>query len=242
MFYNCPTFLLKQNLLLHTSLWFFSFVVSLTFRKHVILIGGFSACIVCNVYLSQFTYCYVFESCVETRLKKMKMWREFAQRFHTSTTDRARDRTLWWQCNPLYSPWFNLNWLWKWGRHRITYIHCWNVTHIFRIFIMNNQSIYLYIYLNIFFALASKHFLLRISAYGAAGGKGAKNHNKRSHGVILSAIFPLEKGEILYLLIGHQGEDACPGVSTAVNLYYENIIQILYCSAISRFQATWFII
>ncbi|KAG7328180.1 hypothetical protein KOW79_008124 [Hemibagrus wyckioides] len=51
----------------------------------------------------------------------------------------------------------------------------------------------------------------KISAYGAAGGKGAKNHNKRSHGVIISAIFQLEKGEILYLLIGHQGEDACPG-------------------------------
>ncbi|CAL8300415.1 unnamed protein product [Boreogadus saida] len=49
------------------------------------------------------------------------------------------------------------------------------------------------------------------SAYGAAGGKGAKNHNKRSHGVFISAIFPLEKGELLYILVGHQGEDACPG-------------------------------
>ncbi|XP_049319381.1 tyrosine-protein kinase receptor [Astyanax mexicanus] len=51
----------------------------------------------------------------------------------------------------------------------------------------------------------------KISAYGAAGGKGAKNHNKRSHGVFISAIFTLEKGDLLYLLIGHQGEDACPG-------------------------------
>uniref|UniRef100_A0A4W5R5Q0 Tyrosine-protein kinase receptor n=1 Tax=Hucho hucho TaxID=62062 RepID=A0A4W5R5Q0_9TELE len=50
-----------------------------------------------------------------------------------------------------------------------------------------------------------------ISAYGAAGGKGAKNHNKRSHGVFISAIFPLEKGDIMYILVGHQGEDACPG-------------------------------
>ncbi|XP_056151361.1 tyrosine-protein kinase receptor [Lampris incognitus] len=50
-----------------------------------------------------------------------------------------------------------------------------------------------------------------ISAYGAAGGKGAKNHNKRSHGVFISAIFPLEKGDLLYILVGHQGEDACPG-------------------------------
>uniref|UniRef100_A0A672RC47 Tyrosine-protein kinase receptor n=1 Tax=Sinocyclocheilus grahami TaxID=75366 RepID=A0A672RC47_SINGR len=53
--------------------------------------------------------------------------------------------------------------------------------------------------------------MYKISAYGAAGGKGAKNHNKRSHGVIISAIFPLENGDILYILIGHQGEDACPG-------------------------------
>uniref|UniRef100_A0A673C9L8 Tyrosine-protein kinase receptor n=1 Tax=Sphaeramia orbicularis TaxID=375764 RepID=A0A673C9L8_9TELE len=50
-----------------------------------------------------------------------------------------------------------------------------------------------------------------IFAYGAAGGKGAKNHNKRNHGVFISAIFPLEKGDILYILVGHQGEDACPG-------------------------------
>ncbi|KAF6721798.1 ALK tyrosine kinase receptor [Oryzias melastigma] len=50
-----------------------------------------------------------------------------------------------------------------------------------------------------------------ISAYGAAGGKGAKNHNKRNHGVFISASFPLEKGDTLYILVGHQGEDACPG-------------------------------
>uniref|UniRef100_A0A8C6U2K6 receptor protein-tyrosine kinase n=1 Tax=Neogobius melanostomus TaxID=47308 RepID=A0A8C6U2K6_9GOBI len=50
-----------------------------------------------------------------------------------------------------------------------------------------------------------------ISAYGAAGGKGAKNHNKRNHGVFISAIFTLEKGDTLYILVGHQGEDACPG-------------------------------
>lgn len=54
---------------------------------------------------------------------------------------------------------------------------------------------------------------LRITAYGAAGGKGAKNHNRPNHGVFISAIFPLEKGDLLYILVGHQGEDACPGVS-----------------------------
>ncbi|KAJ8291131.1 hypothetical protein GJAV_G00021730 [Gymnothorax javanicus] len=56
---------------------------------------------------------------------------------------------------------------------------------------------------------ATNHYM--ISAYGAAGGKGAKNHNQRAHGVFISAIFPLEKGDVLYILIGHQGEDACPG-------------------------------
>ncbi|KAG2457415.1 ALK kinase, partial [Polypterus senegalus] len=50
-----------------------------------------------------------------------------------------------------------------------------------------------------------------ISAYGAAGGKGAKNHNMRSHGIIVSAVFQLKKGDILYILVGQQGEDACPG-------------------------------
>ncbi|KAG8126157.1 hypothetical protein E2320_021250, partial [Naja naja] len=48
-----------------------------------------------------------------------------------------------------------------------------------------------------------------ISAYGAAGGKGAKNHNKRSHGIFISANFQLEKDELLYMLVGQQGEDAC---------------------------------
>lgn len=56
----------------------------------------------------------------------------------------------------------------------------------------------------------------RISAYGAGGGKGAKNHNKRSNGVFISAIFKLEAGDILYILIGQQGEDACPGVSDSI--------------------------
>ncbi|KAL2790404.1 leukocyte tyrosine kinase receptor isoform 3 precursor, partial [Daubentonia madagascariensis] len=52
-----------------------------------------------------------------------------------------------------------------------------------------------------------------ISAYGAAGGKGAKNHLSRAHGVFVSAIFSLGRGEPLYILVGQQGEDACPGGS-----------------------------
>ncbi|KAF5925530.1 hypothetical protein HPG69_001977, partial [Diceros bicornis minor] len=54
-----------------------------------------------------------------------------------------------------------------------------------------------------------------ISAYGAAGGKGAKNHLSRAHGVFISAICSLRGGEPLYILVGQQGEDACPGVSGA---------------------------
>ncbi|XP_038186869.1 leukocyte tyrosine kinase receptor isoform X2 [Arvicola amphibius] len=52
-----------------------------------------------------------------------------------------------------------------------------------------------------------------ISAYGAAGGKGARNHLSRAHGVFLSALFFLRRGEPLYILVGQQGEDACPGGS-----------------------------
>ncbi|XP_043836302.1 leukocyte tyrosine kinase receptor isoform X5 [Dromiciops gliroides] len=53
-----------------------------------------------------------------------------------------------------------------------------------------------------------------ISAYGAAGGKGAKNHNSRSHGVFISSIFTLRQGELLYILVGQQGGDACPGLQS----------------------------
>nr|XP_020029809.1 leukocyte tyrosine kinase receptor isoform X1 [Castor canadensis] len=52
-----------------------------------------------------------------------------------------------------------------------------------------------------------------ISAYGAAGGRGAKSHLSRAHGVFLSAVFSLRRGEPLYLLVGQQGQDACPGGS-----------------------------
>ncbi|KAM4690516.1 leukocyte tyrosine kinase receptor [Rhinophrynus dorsalis] len=53
--------------------------------------------------------------------------------------------------------------------------------------------------------------LYTLSAYGAAGGKGAKNHNKRAHGIFIAANFLLQKDEVLYILVGQQGEDACPG-------------------------------
>ncbi|KAM7325092.1 hypothetical protein ACRRTK_015345 [Alexandromys fortis] len=49
-----------------------------------------------------------------------------------------------------------------------------------------------------------------ISGYGAAGGKGGKNTMMRSHGVSVLGIFNLEKDDTLYILVGQQGEDACP--------------------------------
>lgn len=52
-----------------------------------------------------------------------------------------------------------------------------------------------------------------ISAYGAAGGKGAQNHLSRAHGIFLSAVFFLRRGEPVYILVGQQGQDACPGGS-----------------------------
>lgn len=51
-----------------------------------------------------------------------------------------------------------------------------------------------------------------ISVYGAAGGKG-KNTIMRSHGVYVVGIFKLQKNDALYILVGQQGEDACPSVS-----------------------------
>lgn len=57
-------------------------------------------------------------------------------------------------------------------------------------------------------------FLLtpRITAYGAAGGRSVLAMS-RSHGVYITGDFLLRKGEVLYILVGQQGEDACPSVS-----------------------------
>ncbi|XP_012910813.1 leukocyte tyrosine kinase receptor [Mustela putorius furo] len=53
----------------------------------------------------------------------------------------------------------------------------------------------------------------RISAYLPAGAEGAENHLSPAHGVFVSAVFSLGRGEPLYILAGQQGEDACPGES-----------------------------
>ncbi|XP_069811419.1 ALK tyrosine kinase receptor isoform X1 [Dendropsophus ebraccatus] len=49
----------------------------------------------------------------------------------------------------------------------------------------------------------------RISGYGAAGGIGVKTPS-RAHGTALVGVFELQKDDILYILVGQQGEDACP--------------------------------
>lgn len=52
----------------------------------------------------------------------------------------------------------------------------------------------------------------RITAYGAAGGRSVLAMS-RSHGVYITGDFLLRRGELLYILVGQQGEDACPNVS-----------------------------
>lgn len=64
-----------------------------------------------------------------------------------------------------------------------------------------------------------------ISCYGAAGGKGGKNTMIRSHGVSVLGIFNLEKDDVLYILVGQQGEDACPSVSARSKDLCSTLIQ-----------------
>ncbi|KAM3595297.1 uncharacterized protein V6R79_021199 [Siganus canaliculatus] len=56
----------------------------------------------------------------------------------------------------------------------------------------------------------------RITAYGAAGGRSVMARS-RSHGVYITADFLLRKGELLYILVGQQGEDACPNSNGILN-------------------------
>uniref|UniRef100_UPI00398F2C19 ALK tyrosine kinase receptor-like n=1 Tax=Pristiophorus japonicus TaxID=55135 RepID=UPI00398F2C19 len=56
----------------------------------------------------------------------------------------------------------------------------------------------------------------KLSAYGAAGGIGGKGNFRRFHGVLVQATFQLEKDLILYILVGQQGEDACPNVNPTI--------------------------
>ncbi|XP_047467346.1 ALK tyrosine kinase receptor isoform X2 [Mugil cephalus] len=56
----------------------------------------------------------------------------------------------------------------------------------------------------------------RITAYGAAGGRSVLAMS-RSHGVYITGDFPLKKGDLIYILVGQQGEDACPNSNGLLN-------------------------
>nr|XP_046269410.1 leukocyte tyrosine kinase receptor [Scatophagus argus] len=56
----------------------------------------------------------------------------------------------------------------------------------------------------------------RLTAYGAAGGRSVLA-TSRSHGVYITGDFLLRKGELLYILVGQQGEDACPNSNGVLN-------------------------
>ncbi|KAF7202207.1 ALK tyrosine kinase receptor [Nothobranchius furzeri] len=56
----------------------------------------------------------------------------------------------------------------------------------------------------------------RITAYGAAGGRSVTAMS-RSHGVYITGDFLLRRGELLHVLVGQQGEDACPNANAVLN-------------------------
>ncbi|KAJ1157851.1 hypothetical protein NDU88_010548 [Pleurodeles waltl] len=57
----------------------------------------------------------------------------------------------------------------------------------------------------------------RISGYGAAGGKGGTN-TVRAHGTAIIGIFDLQKDDLLYIVVGQQGEDACPQANPTLQM------------------------
>ncbi|MGH0165110.1 UNVERIFIED_CONTAM: hypothetical protein FKN15_048427 [Acipenser sinensis] len=58
----------------------------------------------------------------------------------------------------------------------------------------------------------------RIMSYGAAGGRSVLIPD-RSFGLFLGAHFFLQKDELLYILVGQQGEDACPNEMSQLPLH-----------------------
>ncbi|KAG7511008.1 ALK tyrosine kinase receptor [Solea senegalensis] len=56
----------------------------------------------------------------------------------------------------------------------------------------------------------------RITAYGAAGGRSVMAMS-RSHGVYITGDFLLKRDELIYILVGQQGEDACPNSNSILN-------------------------
>ncbi|XP_061651453.1 ALK tyrosine kinase receptor [Phyllopteryx taeniolatus] len=56
----------------------------------------------------------------------------------------------------------------------------------------------------------------RITAFGAAGGRSVMAIS-RSHGIYIAGDFLLRKGELIYILVGQKGEDACPNSNALLN-------------------------
>ncbi|MBN3304866.1 ALK kinase, partial [Amia calva] len=56
----------------------------------------------------------------------------------------------------------------------------------------------------------------RITGYGASGGRSVE-FTERSHGVYMVGDFHLQKDDHLYILVGQQGEDACPNSNPTLN-------------------------
>ncbi|XP_062413159.1 ALK tyrosine kinase receptor isoform X2 [Pungitius pungitius] len=56
----------------------------------------------------------------------------------------------------------------------------------------------------------------RVTAYGAAGGRSVLAMS-RSHGVYITGDFLFRRGELLYILVGQKGEDACPNSNGMLN-------------------------
>lgn len=48
----------------------------------------------------------------------------------------------------------------------------------------------------------------------------------RSHGVSVLGIFDLQKDDTLYILVGQQGEDACPSVSDCLSVLPSSLLPI----------------
>ncbi|XP_014192765.1 ALK tyrosine kinase receptor [Haplochromis burtoni] len=56
----------------------------------------------------------------------------------------------------------------------------------------------------------------RVTVYGAAGGRSVLT-TSRSHGAYMTGDLLLNKGELLYILVGQRGEDACPNSNGMLN-------------------------
>lgn len=49
----------------------------------------------------------------------------------------------------------------------------------------------------------------------------------RSHGVSVLGIFDLQKDDTLYILVGQQGEDACPSVSDCLSVLPASLLPVM---------------